>query len=82
MQPTYPALPKMPDDHNYDHAARMQSIMRNYSLPVGFLSISIIILKTLFNIAEDRFKKKFELWCLCFIMMFRRANKQPGMQQF
>ena len=23
-----------------------------------------------------------ELWCLCCIMMFRRVNKQPGMQSF
>ena len=39
-------------------------------------------LKTLFNIVADRLKKTVELWCLCCIMMFRRVNKQPGMQKF
>ena len=40
------------------------------------------VLKTLFNIVEARFLKYVELWCLCCIMMFRRVNKQPGMQKF
>ena len=26
--------------------------------------------------------KHVELWCLCCMMMFRRVNKQPGMQRF
>ena len=39
-------------------------------------------LKTLFNIVEERFKKIVELRCLCCIMMFRKVNKQPGMQKF
>ena len=42
-----------------------------------------LCLKTLFNIVEDRLKK---LWnfdnYLCCIMMFRRVNRQPGMQKF
>ena len=38
-------------------------------------------LKTLFNIVEERFNF-FELWCQCCIMMFRKVNKQPGMQKF
>ena len=38
-------------------------------------------LKTLFNIVEERFKFFFELWCQCCIMMFRKVNKQPGMQK-
>ena len=39
-------------------------------------------LKTLFNIVEDQFQKIVELWCLCCIMMFRRINKQRGIQFF
>ena len=39
-------------------------------------------LKTLFNIVEDRFNFFFKLWCLCYIMMFRRVNKTAGMQKF
>ena len=38
--------------------------------------------KTLFYIVEARLKKKVvEHWCLCFMMMFRWINEQPGIQQ-
>ena len=40
------------------------------------------ILKALFNIVEEQLKKIIELWCQCCIMMFRKVNKQPGMQKF
>ena len=43
---------------------------------------SSLVLKTLFNIVEERFKKIVELWYLCCIMVFRKVNKQPGMQKF
>ena len=39
-------------------------------------------LKALFNIVEEQFLKMVELWCQCCIMMFRKVNKQPGMQKF
>ena len=43
---------------------------------------SIWHLKFLFNIVEASFKRIVELWCLCWIMMFRWTNKQPGIQTF
>ena len=45
---------------------------------------SCTALKTSFNIMWRLHLKKifFELWCLCCMMMFRRTNKQPGIQQF
>ena len=38
-------------------------------------------LKTLFNIVEERLQQLLNL-DVCVIMMFRKVNKQPGMQQF
>ena len=43
-----------------------------------------IFLKTLFNIVDAPFNFFFELWCtcMCCMMMFRWAIKQPGIQKF
>ena len=38
-------------------------------------------LKTLFNIVEDRLKKLLN-FDVSAVMMFRKVNKQPGMQKF
>ena len=39
----------------------------------------VLVLKTLFNIVDARFKK---LQCLCCVIIFRWTHKQPGVQKF
>ena len=39
----------------------------------------VLVLKTLFNIVDARFKK---LQCLCCVIIFRWTNKQPGVRKF
>ena len=45
-----------------------------------YLFFIYIVLKTLFNIVEAQ--KYFERWWLCYKMMFRWTNKQPGLWRF
>ena len=69
---------------NYPCAAAALDLQRGYIDSLQTYSKDFVksTLKTLFNIVEERFKKIVELWCLCCIMMFRKVNKQPGMQKF
>ena len=47
------------------------------------LWVSATALKTLFNNADGRFKKKLLKFDVCVVyMMFRWVNEQPGMQKF
>ena len=69
---------------NYPCAAAALDLQRGYIDSLQTYSKDFVksTLKTLFNIMEERLKKIVELWCLCCIMMFRKVNKQPGMQKF
>ena len=44
--------------------------------------VSLKVISVLQKHCGGSIKKIVELWCLCCIMMFRRVNKQPGMQKF